>query len=262
MGCGEVYFRDREAPCLPLLRVSAEECEPRSAVDRAGHIGVHPQSQDGLRYIGISIPVGRYRQIKCARWPTLPRNLAAESCGSLFGRISLIPNVPSERVELAVNASALWALNVPLARFCAEPWPVLETVAAVTQPPTPRRTPLNSRAFWMLDSRLISRSTFTSPAVLTPARSIMLETSACLAPRSRARKAIRSLSAADPTRIKALHASSSPPSLTATSSVFESLFAAFEERRNPNESFLQFSRRHSIPELQSFLPVVKEPVSQ
>lgn len=43
--------------------------------------------------------------------------------------------------------------------------------------------------------------------------------------------------------------------------MLESLFAVFAERRNPNESFLQFSRRHSIAELQSFL-TVKEPVSR
>jgi hypothetical protein len=43
--------------------------------------------------------------------------------------------------------------------------------------------------------------------------------------------------------------------------MLESLFATFEERRNANESFLEFSRRHSIPELQSFL-AVKESVSQ
>jgi ferredoxin-nitrite reductase len=43
--------------------------------------------------------------------------------------------------------------------------------------------------------------------------------------------------------------------------MLESLFTAFEERRNPEESFLEFSRRHSIPELQSFL-AVKEPISQ
>jgi ferredoxin-nitrite reductase len=34
--------------------------------------------------------------------------------------------------------------------------------------------------------------------------------------------------------------------------VMERLFAAYTERRNSNESFLDFSRRHSITELQSF----------
>jgi ferredoxin-nitrite reductase len=42
--------------------------------------------------------------------------------------------------------------------------------------------------------------------------------------------------------------------------MLESLFAAFEERRNQDESFLEFGRRHTIPELQSLF-AVKEPVS-
>jgi ferredoxin-nitrite reductase len=40
--------------------------------------------------------------------------------------------------------------------------------------------------------------------------------------------------------------------------VIESLFAAYMERRSPGESFLEFSRRHSIDELQAFL-TAKEP---
>ena len=44
---------------FPLIRVPASACEPRRHIDRAGHIGVHPQSQPGLHYIGVSVPVGR-----------------------------------------------------------------------------------------------------------------------------------------------------------------------------------------------------------
>ena len=44
---------------FPLIRFPAEECEPRNPIDRAGHVGVHPQRQPGLNYIGVSVPVGR-----------------------------------------------------------------------------------------------------------------------------------------------------------------------------------------------------------
>ncbi len=36
-----------------------EICEPRGPLDKQGHIGVHPQSQPGLHYIGVVLPVGR-----------------------------------------------------------------------------------------------------------------------------------------------------------------------------------------------------------
>jgi ferredoxin-nitrite reductase len=35
-----------------------EICEPRAPIDKHGHIGVHPQSQPGLSYIGVALPVG------------------------------------------------------------------------------------------------------------------------------------------------------------------------------------------------------------
>ncbi len=44
---------------FPLIRFPASDCEPRHRIDRAGHIGVHAQSQPGMYYIGVSVPVGR-----------------------------------------------------------------------------------------------------------------------------------------------------------------------------------------------------------
>ena len=44
---------------FPLMRFPLAECEPRAAVDQHGHLGVHPQRQSGLSYIGVSVPVGR-----------------------------------------------------------------------------------------------------------------------------------------------------------------------------------------------------------
>ena len=40
--------------CAPL-----DICKPRGPIDRHGHIGVHPQSQPSLHYIGVVLPVGR-----------------------------------------------------------------------------------------------------------------------------------------------------------------------------------------------------------
>ena len=43
----------------PLARAALAACAPRRAPDRLGHVGVHPQKQDGLYYIGVVLPVGR-----------------------------------------------------------------------------------------------------------------------------------------------------------------------------------------------------------
>ena len=40
-------------------RVPAEAIAPRPVFDRAAHIGIHPQKQKGLHWIGVVLPVGK-----------------------------------------------------------------------------------------------------------------------------------------------------------------------------------------------------------
>jgi len=42
-----------------LVRVAAEAIEPRAIFDKLAHIGVHPQKQAGLNWIGIALNLGR-----------------------------------------------------------------------------------------------------------------------------------------------------------------------------------------------------------
>jgi ferredoxin-nitrite reductase len=42
-----------------LIRVPADAIAPRPAFDRMAHIGVHPQKQSGLYWIGVVLPVGK-----------------------------------------------------------------------------------------------------------------------------------------------------------------------------------------------------------
>lgn len=93
---------------FPLIHFAAEDCEPRAPIDRAGHIGVHPQKQAGLSYIGVTVPVGR-----------LPAEqmLAVAEIADLFGngqiRLTVwqnlvIPNIAAEHIE-TVKAALLAA---------------------------------------------------------------------------------------------------------------------------------------------------------
>ena len=86
---------------FPLIRVPVSECEPRHAVNRTAHIGVHPQSQQGLHYIGVSIPVGQLPS---------PQMLALAAIAEEFGTGELrltvwqnliIPNIASQHLEAA-----------------------------------------------------------------------------------------------------------------------------------------------------------------
>ena len=42
-----------------LVRIEQEKCEPRGATLQHGHIGVYGEKETGLNYIGVVIPVGR-----------------------------------------------------------------------------------------------------------------------------------------------------------------------------------------------------------
>ena len=54
----------------PLARVDASFVEPRPPVDRLAHIGVHPQKQAGLNWIGVWTPLGR---MTCAQMRALAK---------------------------------------------------------------------------------------------------------------------------------------------------------------------------------------------
>jgi ferredoxin-nitrite reductase len=43
----------------PLTRMQAQALEPRPSFNRNAHIGIHPQKQEGLNWIGVALPVGK-----------------------------------------------------------------------------------------------------------------------------------------------------------------------------------------------------------
>lgn len=87
----------------PMRRFPLGDCEPRPEVVRHGHIGVFPQKQPGLSYVGVALPVGR---MTCDQM----RGLAdiADRRGSRTIRLTvwqnlIISDVPNEKLE-AVHA--------------------------------------------------------------------------------------------------------------------------------------------------------------
>ena len=94
-----------------LLHVDAAAILPRPAQDKHGHVGVHPQKQPGLNYIGVTCPVGRLRTGHL-------RGLAAiaERCGSGTLRLTvwqnlLISDIPDAQLDAALEAIAALGLD-------------------------------------------------------------------------------------------------------------------------------------------------------
>lgn len=97
---------------FPLIHVPAELCEPRGPVNRTAHIGVYPQAQPDMNYIGVAVPVGRL---------LVPQMLALADIADCFGngevRLTVwqnlvIPNIPTAVVDAAVAAITAAGLKV------------------------------------------------------------------------------------------------------------------------------------------------------
>ncbi len=95
---------------FPVLHVDAAQCEARGLIDRAGHLEAHPQSQPGLHYLGICVPVG---------WLPAEQARALADIADRFGsgelRLTvwqnvLVPNISAQKLEgakAAVRAAGL-----------------------------------------------------------------------------------------------------------------------------------------------------------
>lgn len=243
---------------FPLLRCGAEECEPRAAIDRAGHIGVHAQRQANLNYIGVSVPVGR---LPVEQMRSVAR--VADEFGTGEIRLTvwqnlLIPNVHSDRVAQAIEKLRDAGLD-------CDAGTVMRGTVACTGNRGCRFAATDTKAHAVelanfLDSRF---------QILQP---LNLHVTGC--PHSCAQHYIGDIGllgtktmgaegyqvviggGADRDQGLARELISSVP-VSELPHLLERLFEAFTEQSEPDESFLQFSRRHSIDQLKSFL-VLKE----
>jgi ferredoxin-nitrite reductase len=96
---------------FPLMYFPADQCQPRRAIDRAGHIGIHPQCQPGLASIGVVVPVGR---LPVPQMRALAR--IADEYGSGELRLTvwqnlILPNIPIDQLEAAQQSLRDAGLN-------------------------------------------------------------------------------------------------------------------------------------------------------
>ena len=238
---------------FPLIHFPAEACEPRREIDRTAHIGVHPQTEAGMNYIGVHVPVGRL---------PVPQMMALADIADLFGsgefRLTvwqniIILNVRSEQVEAAVEAILAAGLKVSVGA-------VLGGTVACTGNQGCKFAATDTKSHAVaLANFLDERFPIQQP--------VNLHVTGC--PHSCAQHYIGDLGllgakvegeegyqvsiggGSDSDQglarelIPAIKFTDLPP-------VMERLFAAYTAQRGSDETFLSFSRRHSIDELKTF----------
>jgi ferredoxin-nitrite reductase len=89
---------------FPLIRVPASECEPRNAIDRSAHLGIHPQPQQGLHYIGIAVPVGRLPAQQMRALANIAEDFGTGELRLTVWQNLIIPNIPTGQLESATHA--------------------------------------------------------------------------------------------------------------------------------------------------------------
>jgi ferredoxin-nitrite reductase len=89
---------------FPLIHFAAEECERRAPIDRAGHIGVHPQKQSGLSYIGVSVPVGRMPAEQMIAVAEIAERFGNGEIRLTVWQNLVIPNIAAGHLEAAMAA--------------------------------------------------------------------------------------------------------------------------------------------------------------
>ncbi len=244
---------------FPLIRVAPEECELRHPIDRAGHIGVHSQRQEDLNYIGISIPVGRLPVAQLIALADVATQFGSGEVRLTVWQNLLIPNIPSNQLDAALLAIRAAGLECTAGT-------VLRGTVACTGNQGCRYASTDTKAHAVqLANLLDSRFKIEQP--------VNLHVTGC--PHSCAQHYIGDIgllgmkvggaegyqvvigggSDVDKGLARELIPSIAYSELP---SAMERLFDAFTEQRAANESFVEFSRRHSIAELQTFCAVKEQ----
>jgi ferredoxin-nitrite reductase len=238
---------------FPLLRVPLEECQPRQPIDRAGHIGVHPQIQSDLNYIGVSVPVGRLPVAQMQALADVADQFGTGELRLTVWQNLLIPNIPEDQINAALEAIRSAGLDCTAGA-------VLSGTVACTGNRGCRFAATDTKSHAIeLANLLDARFPIEQP--------VNLHVTGC--PHSCAQHYIGDIGllgtkvageegyqvvvggGSDQDRglarelIPAIAFSKLPATM-------ERLFASYTALRNPEESFLEFSRRHSITDLRSF----------
>lgn len=88
----------------PLRRVPLEQLNPRASDDRQAHVGIHPQKQPGLNYVGVVLPVGRMTSDQVRGLADLAQEYGNGDIRLTVWQNLLLPNVADEDVGTVTQA--------------------------------------------------------------------------------------------------------------------------------------------------------------
>ena len=239
---------------FPLIRIPVQECEPRRPIKRAGHIGIHPQSQPGLHYIGLSIPVGRLPVAQMRAIADISDRFGYGEVRLTVWQNLLIPNIHTSHLANAQQALTSAGLNYKAGT-------VLSGTVACTGNQGCRFSATDTKTHALALANLFDER---FPILDQP---INLHVTGChhscaqhyigdlglMGVKVGGEEGYQVLIGGGADQDQGLARELIPAiRFTELPAKMDRLFTAYTQGRKPEESFLVFTRRHTIAELQSF----------
>ncbi|MBB6306990.1 NirA family protein [Xanthobacter tagetidis] len=112
MGFDGFLAKVEEKLGAPLTRVPAAAVAPRAEPDRLAHLGIHPQKQAGLNYIGVGLPVGRMSVSQMQGLADIAVRLGDGDIRLTVWQNLLISGVPDASVAAATAAIEALGLSI------------------------------------------------------------------------------------------------------------------------------------------------------
>jgi ferredoxin-nitrite reductase len=100
----------KELPFTPL-RLPLSACVPRAPIVRHGHIGVHPQKQSGLSYLGVVLPVGRLGAAELRGLADIAAEFGSGTARLTVWQNLILSDIPNARVAEAESRIAALGLG-------------------------------------------------------------------------------------------------------------------------------------------------------
>lgn len=239
---------------FPLIRVAASECEPRHDIHRTAHLGIHPQSQPGLSYIGVCVPVGHLPAAQMRAVADIAERFGTGELRLTVWQNLIIPNIPANQLETAKQAIIAAGLSY-------EAGTVLSGTVACTGNQGCRFAASNTKSHAVSLARHLDER---FPMVDQPVNLHVTGCSHSCAQHYIGDIGLMGVKVAGEEGYQVIIGGGSDgdqeigreliPSIRFTDLTpkLDNLFSQYVLRRIPSETFLQFTRRHDIATLQLF----------
>lgn len=103
-GVEKLLTETQKKLAFPLRKSALDLCQDNTDKQRQAHIGIHPQSQNGLNYIGVGLPVGRLLPEQMHTLADIADKFGKGDIRLTVWQNLIIPHIADDQIEAAKAA--------------------------------------------------------------------------------------------------------------------------------------------------------------